>query len=584
MHGYISDELETWRFNLKEEQRRMLERYVRQKNDEEKTTFKDLANMFVDLRMHKKSDKYKRTEKRIHHDILQLQMETEECSKISVKDLFEVERPGMTPPVRSVVVGFAGIGKSVFTYHILDLWLRHELLHDVIRQVFHFRMRDLSSIQSPCSLQDLIFNYQRCSEPSADAMSEFFSQMQTDPSSFLIIFDGMDEASVMPSENRTFAYNDQVEMPRLIASIVNGCTLPSVRVLVTSRPGGVTNYDTYDKKAVIFGFTRKKMSEYIVKFSGANDEEQEAIEDYINQNVNICSFCYIPVHLNMICRIVKMQMQHEMRLQLPETLTELFVASVTNLLVNHDVKLKDPNADKAVNVIATLRVIVLDHAQLACHGMEQDPIKVSFSNEEMKKFHLEEVAMRCGLLYESEESCVVMFVPSVTRVHFFQHLTLHEFLAAIALVTDVDRVQRMLSKTSNRQLDLVLTFLAGLLGNKRTHQFLRSLHTSGSSSSSSHWSSGRKNDESLEQLMKSVVEREQNHEANTTDKSAVHKAGTMLLLTMIYESRKPELWHEVSSFVLEGGTKLDLEDQHISPTEQHALTYVLPQTRLTSLT
>ena len=572
-----------WRSRLKQEQRRILDRYVTKKNDEEETTFKELAELFVDLRIHKKSDKYKRTEKRINHDILQLQMETKECTKISVNDLFKVEGNGVTPPVRSVVFGLAGIGKSVFTFHILDLWLRNELLRDVIRQVFHFQMRDLSSIPSPCSLEDLFFRYQRGGIPSTDAMADFFSQIESDPSSFLIIFDGLDEVSVLPGENKTFKQNDHVEMPRLIASIINGSTLPSVRILVTSRPGGVTNYDAYDKKCEIYGFTREKMSEYVVKFSGSNEEEQGAIEDYIDANVNICSFCYIPVHLNMICRIVKMQMHYEGTSQLPETLTELYIALVRNLLVSYHLKYKDPNVDKAMNVIATLRGPLLDHAELACHGMEQDPIIVTFSNEEMKEFPLEETAMKCGLLSESRESCVAMFAPAVTRVHYFQHLTLQEFLAAIALVTDVDRVQRMLSKASDRQLDLVLTFLAGLLGNTRTHQFIGSLHTSRSSSSSSQRSSGRKDDVHLEQLMKSVVEREEKHEANTTNTFSVHTAGTMLLLTMIYESRTPALWHHVSGYVLAGGMKLDLRGQHVSPTEQHALAYVLPHTRLTSL-
>ena len=575
---YILGELELWRSSLKEEQRRILDRYVRKKNFEEKTNFKEFAELFVDLRMHKKSDMYKR-----HHDILQLQMETEECSKISVNDLFEVESPGVTPPVRSVIFGLSGIGKSVFTFHILDLWLRRELLPGAIRQVFHFEMSELSSIQSPCSLEDLFFRYQRGGIPSADVMADFFSQIESDPSSFLIVFDGLEDASVAPGENRTFAYDEQVEMPKLIASIINGRTLPSVRLLVTSRPGCVTSYDAYDSKVEIYGFTREKMFEYIVKFSGADKEDQEAIEGYIDQNVNMCSFFHIPVHLNMICRIVKMQMHHERTLQLPETLTEMMVALVSNILVSYHLKYKDPNVDTTLDVIATLGGPVLDHAELACHGTEQDPIKVTFSNEDMKEFHLEEAAMKCGLLSESRESCVAMFAPSITLVHFFQHLTLQEFLAAIALVTNVKRLRRMLSRTSDRRLDLVLTFLAGLLGNERTHQFLQSLHTSRSSSSSNQWSSGRKNDKSLEQLMKSVVEREQKHEANTTDKSAAHKAGTMLLLMMIYESRKPALWCQVSGYVLAGGTRLDLTGQHISPMEQHALEYILPQTQLTSL-
>ena len=77
-------------------------------------------------------------------------------------------------------------------------------------------------------------------------------------------------------------------------------------------------------------------------------------------------------------------------------------------------------------------------------------LKATVLNEEMKEFHLEETAMKCGLLSESRESNVAMFAPSVIRDHFFQHLTLQEFLAAIALVTDINRVQRLLSKTSDR--------------------------------------------------------------------------------------------------------------------------------------
>ena len=53
-----------------------------------------------------------------------------------------------------------------------------------------------------------------------------------------------------------------------------------------SRPGGVTNYDTFDKKAELHGFTRDKMSDYILKFSAANSRVQESIEDYIDGNLS----------------------------------------------------------------------------------------------------------------------------------------------------------------------------------------------------------------------------------------------------------------------------------------------------------
>ena len=317
----ISDELQTWRQQLKDAQRRMLSRYIGKKNEEENTTFQDLADMFVDLRIYNSRDKYKRIKRRIHQDHLQLLTDIEACPKISVIDLFEAERPGMTSPTRSLVIGKAGIGKSVLSFHVVDKWLRNELLPNAIEQLFHFRMSDLSAIEK-CSLEDLFFGLQSGGKRSRQAVVQFFEKMEADQSRYVIIFDGLDEATEIPMENMAFGYHDQVEMPRLIGSILNGRTLPSVRVLVTSRPGAVTNYELFDKKAVIYGFTRQKMSHYIEKFSAADSNMNKAIEDYIDDNVNICSFCYIPAHLILVCRIVKARMKDERNPELPTTLTE----------------------------------------------------------------------------------------------------------------------------------------------------------------------------------------------------------------------------------------------------------------------
>ena len=555
----------------------MLSRYIGKKNDEESTSFQDLANMFVDLRILNSRDKYKREETRIHHDHLQLLTDIEACPKISVKDLFEAERPGMPIPTRSLVIGKPGIGKSVLSLHVVDLWLRNELLPNAVDQVFHFHMGDLSA-RKMCSVEDLFFGCQRNGRPSRYAVAQFFERLQADPSRYIIIFDGLDETTVAATENRAFANNEQVEMPCLIASILNGHTLPSVRLLVTSRLGGVPDYDAYETKAEIYGFTRDKMSDYIVKFSARNSRVEKSIQDYIDDNANICSFCYIPAHLILVCRIVKARLEQESNPELPETLTELFVAAIRNVVVNQYPKFKGPNADKTVDVLAELKGPVLDHAKLARYGMEQDHVKVTFTKKEICRCHLERVVTKGGLVSESRESGVVVTTPSST--FSFLHLTTQEFLAAVALVTDIKRVKRMMTTTLNRQLDLVLLFLAGLLGNSKNHPFLSSLH-------SRWWNSfqrslRRNSAKSLKELMTSVVARERNNEANSEDESAEHKASTLLLVTMIQESRHSELWRSVSDYVLTDG-ELDLSNQHLSPSEQHALTYVLPQTGLTSL-
>ncbi|KAI0224097.1 hypothetical protein LSAT2_024892 [Lamellibrachia satsuma] len=581
-HQQVKDELQTWRSLLKVAQRRSLERYVRKTNVDENTTFQNLSEMFIDLRLQSNADNYKRLETRTHYDNLQLQMESNSCTEIEVADLFKAGRPDMTTPVRSLVVGKAGIGKTMLSMHIADLWLENELLPDDIDHLFLFHLRNLSGIDT-CSLEDLFFKYQDCEMPSTDAIAEFFKQLSADPDKTLLILDGMDEITIEPEKKEKFAYNAQVAVPKLIASIINGCVIPSTRVLVTSRPGGFIEHDAYDKKAEIYGFTREKMSVYIETFSGGNRNLQNSIEEYIDQNVNVCSFCYIPVHLNMVCRIVKLRMQIDDKQQFPETLTELFVGFITNFLTNHHLKFR--NADKTKVEIAQLEDSILNHAKMARYGMEQVPIRVIFSQDNVHDYHLEKDAMRCGLMTKSRETVICSFTPTVKPVYYFQHLTLHEFLAAVALATDFDfeGVKRMLTSASDRQLDLMVMFLAGLLGNSKNHKFIGSLHNS--LLNSSVQVTRRKRATSVESLLEIVVAREQSKEARLgdEDKAAAHKVSTLLLMMIMYESQQPDLWRHMSHYVLKGSKELNLESQHISSTELHSLAYVLPGMDITAL-
>ena len=62
--NFISDELQQWRLRLRDEQRRSLEHYVLEKNEEEGTSFQNLSDMYVDLRMLSSKHHYKRLEER----------------------------------------------------------------------------------------------------------------------------------------------------------------------------------------------------------------------------------------------------------------------------------------------------------------------------------------------------------------------------------------------------------------------------------------------------------------------------------------------------------------------------------------
>ena len=380
-------------------------------------------------------------------------------------------------------------------------------------------------------------------------------------------------------EKEPFDSNTPVEMPRLISSIINGCTLKNIRLLVTSRPGALIDYDAFDIKAEIYGFTRTRMSDYIEKFCGEDDALKNGIEECIDGNVNICSFCYIPVQLNLICHLVRANRLTGAKGPSTETLTELFVVSVENFVSKHHSKFKDKMGER-VHVTAELKDTVLKHAKLAKYGIERSPIQVSFSKEEIQGFHLEEDAKECGLLTESSETAYGKFVPEDTSVYYFSHLTLQEFLAAVALVTNLKQVTRMMKTTSYRQLDLTLMFLAGLVGNAKNDAFLRSLGLL----SRGRWSVllsrlPRKKKIAVDVLIKLVVERERRNEASLEDQkqAAAHRSSTLLLLLLIYESQQRDLWHHVSHYILlKEGTELNLYCQHVSPVESQAVLFILP--------
>ena len=122
-----------------------MEDYLSKKKEkDDNDTVKDLSEMYVDLRIHDNKDAYKRLETRTHHDVLELQKDYNSCRPIDIKDLFLPEREEASVPRRVVVNGKAGIGKTMLTMHILDMWVNGQL---PFRYVFYFALRDLSQFR-----------------------------------------------------------------------------------------------------------------------------------------------------------------------------------------------------------------------------------------------------------------------------------------------------------------------------------------------------------------------------------------------------------------------------------------------------
>ena len=470
------------------------------------------------------------------------------CHQINVDFIFEHIHT-------ACINAFFLVGKTMFCMHLIDEWLHGDKLPANIRHIFYFALRSLTYF-SRLSVDDLFF------EHHGDDEKEYDRLMSTCPDDCVVIFDGADEVILgRPPGSGRSGQREEIPM-ELVSSIIQGKVLPRVRVIVTSRPGGLPDFCIFDKHAEIYGLTQDRISEFVNKFSGDNEDLRNRIENYIDTNANIASLCYVPVQCGLVCRIVRDTRKHRREEELPHTITQLYTVSVKNLAIEHHPLFKDGATVEDAEVIPQLREPLLRHAMLARCGMGKSPVQVIFSQKEIEDLQLMETATECGLLTVTKEKS-----KGLLRTHrctyCFNHLTIQEFFAALALVSSPQEAESVIKNAAGGQLDLVCMFLCGLVEDPRSKEFLDSL--------------GCQAEITAESVLQLVVEREKKKEESD------RKQITLLLLLMIYESRNSKLWSTVAGYVMEDDKTLDLSEQHISPVELQSVTFSFQNDDITSL-
>ena len=536
------------REQLKEAQRSKIKDYLSQKQFSENIAVKTFDDMYVEPRIHE-SGQYRRLEKRLDVNSLELQKDSEQCKQINVKELLDPQK-GMSAS-KVLITGSGGSGKTMLSLQLLKMWLDGQL--PAIEDVFFYSMNELSSVEE-CSLVELLFLHQ-CIEkqPSADVADEFVRQMS---SNTLVILDGLDafDNSRHSLESQSFGCNEKVKMSRLIGSIINGRTLTPVSVLVTSRTVHADDYKTFDRLAELCGFTEPMVEEYVQKFCQQDETLRCHIGNYIDNDINVSRLCNWPLFCNLLCRLGKSGLDQGKQEPFPPTLTQLMAKYVDSFMKEHHPQFTGRELAEGEYVIAQVRGELLHLSKLATDGMCHQPVKVVFSQEDAAPVLSKEAAIRCGFLNVSEMSTPGLLRGKVARSFHFEHPTMQEFLAAIALITSPEEIERLLTKHKG-QLDMVLTFLSGLVGDTENRSFLKSLgcHTT----VTAQW------------LVRLVVV----HQARV-QRRPDRKASILLLLRLVLESQRPEVWAEIKEFVLNGGNELDLSAIPISPVDLQALTFV----------
>ena len=396
----------------------------------------------------------------------------ENSQPILPADIFGAEKQ------KILVVGRPGIGKTMFSTKILRNWASDNLFSDAqkspvdFKVAFLIKLRRFNSKQDEkLSLRELLSNSEYSKE---DLTEEVWNYIRQNPNKVLVIFDGFDEYSGKPkvdNEGNLYKDNEQESMPIhfLFKKIASGDILPGATILTTTRTNAVSfmrNLD-FDKTVEILGFTTEQVDEYVQKFTKGDDQKANTIKQHISSNLNLLSFCYVPVNCFIICSclfqvLCKRASPGQL---LPRTLTKIYSIAVKYFYFRHGHSKEVNNAENNfLDPFKKLSSSVQDEftrlGEIAFDGINEG--KLIFESADVNNlesnglFHRLPDTRDDPLAERREQYC-------------FMHLTIQEVLAAKYLVDTYssEDLQKFVSDhIQDGAWKVVMQFVAGLLAEK----------------------------------------------------------------------------------------------------------------------
>ena len=401
-----------------------------------------------------------------------------------------------------LVVGRPGIGKTSFSTKLLRLWASGEAFNgdEHFNVVFLLKFRRFNNDNANLSLRDLMARSETVHSLD-DAVWDFIKQ---EPSKVLLIFDGLDEYSRkkdIEAQEDDLTYKNCVEEKMPVSVLYNklaeGKLFPGASILTTTRPTAVkcVRHVRFQRTVEIRGFTSDDVKEYVENFSRGYPQAMEKIWEHIKSNMNLFSFCYIPMNCFLICHCLLQILLSESSQALPTKMTDIYKMTVKMFLFNHNrqgfspkelARLKSMHMDKPFDKLPEdLQKLFNSLGEIAFKAIEEG--RLLFESNEVGG--LED----CGLLHKlPDQNRRALDDPSKSQF-CFTHLTLQEFFGAKHLVdskTDEEIERFVCEHIYGGTWQVVLQFAAGLLKSSlSTDIFIKLLPES---------TDKRKNRESLE--------------------------------------------------------------------------------------
>ena len=259
---------------------------------------------------------------------------------------------------------------------------------------------------------------------------------------------------------------DELIQPEPIQSILNKSLHPLVKVIVTTRPHGITLLRQLGSQAIegtanILGFNDQQISEYIVLFYRARkntSQGQRLYNHLINEKPHLLELARIPIRLEMICIV------WSVREDLGEHLVDLYIRFIQYLL-DHLEKKQTYKRTPENLIMDKYKPLLLRIASLANSWNRFGRLQTVMSYSELEECLGEYLEDAIDL------GCIVNYNPSSnlsTSDWMFTPLSLQEFFLAYHLANTEDdkEIKDYTKKCSSigrlQKQKVVLSFLCGL--------------------------------------------------------------------------------------------------------------------------